>query len=54
MISDADFHYSIDEVPMGRVATPEEVADVALFLVSDLSRYVTGQCIGVNGGMFMP
>jgi len=53
MISDADFHYSIDEVPMGRVATPEEVADVALFLVSDLSRYVTGQCIGVNGGMFM-
>jgi 3-oxoacyl-[acyl-carrier protein] reductase len=33
---------------MGR---PEEVADVASFLASDLARYVTGQVIGVDGGV---
>ena len=38
-------------IGMGRVGTPEEVADVALFLASDLSRYVTGQVIGVDGGL---
>ena len=48
-----DFHYSVDEVPMKRVGQPGEVADVALFLASDLSSYVTGQCINVNGGMYM-
>ena len=53
MTQDPDFHYSVDEVPMGRVARPEEIADVALLLSSDLSGYVTGQCISVNGGMYM-
>jgi len=38
-------------IGMGRIGTPEDVADVALFLSSDLSRYVTGQVIGVDGGM---
>jgi 3-oxoacyl-[acyl-carrier protein] reductase len=38
-------------VRMGRVGRPEEVADVALFLASNLSTYVTGQTIGVDGGM---
>lgn len=38
-------------IGLGRAGTPEEVADVALFLASDLSRYVTGQIIGVDGGM---
>lgn len=53
MTRDPEFHYSVSEVPMNRVAKPEDVADVALFLASDLSRYVTGQCINVNGGMYM-
>ncbi len=47
------FSCSADEVPLGYIASPEEVSDVVLFLASDLSRYVTGQCISVNGGMFM-
>lgn len=41
----------IAAIGMGRAGTPEDVADVALFLASDLSRYVTGQVIGVDGGM---
>ena len=53
MTRDPGFHYSLSEIPMGRVARPKEIADVALFLASDLSRYITGQCINVNGGMYM-
>src|SRR5262249_53299344 len=38
-------------VPLARAGTSDEVADVALFLASDLSRYVTGQNLVVDGGM---
>jgi len=38
--------------PFGHVCTPEEVADVVTFLVSDAARYVTNQRIGVDGGLF--
>jgi 3-oxoacyl-[acyl-carrier protein] reductase len=41
----------IQSIRMGRIGTPEDVAGVAVFLGSDLSRYVTGQVIGVDGGM---
>jgi 3-oxoacyl-[acyl-carrier protein] reductase len=41
----------LKSIAMGRIGTPEDIADVVLFLVSDLSRYVTGQVIGVDGGM---
>jgi NAD(P)-dependent dehydrogenase (short-subunit alcohol dehydrogenase family) len=40
--------------PLGRAGTSEEVADVALFLACDLSRYMTGQNIVVDGGMGLP
>lgn len=40
-----------DVVPMKRFASPEEVANAALFLASDLSSYITGQTIIVDGGM---
>jgi 3-oxoacyl-[acyl-carrier protein] reductase len=38
-------------IGLRRIGTPEDVADVVVFLASDLSRYVTGQVIGVDGGM---
>lgn len=41
----------LDSIAMGRVGLPSEIADTALYLASDLSRYVTGQIIGVDGGM---
>lgn len=44
---------SIAEIGFGRLGTPEEVANVALMLASDDCSYVTGQIIGVNGGLFI-
>ena len=40
-------------IPLGRMGEPKEIADVAVFLASDASRYVTGQVIGVDGGLLM-
>ena len=37
-------------VPVGRYAQPEDIADVAVFLLSDDARYVTGQTLPVEGG----
>jgi meso-butanediol dehydrogenase / (S,S)-butanediol dehydrogenase / diacetyl reductase len=39
------------ETPVGRVGEPEDIADVVIFLCSDLSRFVTGQNIVVDGGL---
>jgi NAD(P)-dependent dehydrogenase (short-subunit alcohol dehydrogenase family) len=40
-------------IPMGRVGQPDEVADVALFLASEESRYITGHCMVVDGGQMI-
>ncbi|MBM45065.1 MAG: hypothetical protein CL458_02305 [Acidimicrobiaceae bacterium] len=37
-------------VPLGAMATPDEIADVAVFLSSEASRHITGQTLQVNGG----
>jgi NAD(P)-dependent dehydrogenase (short-subunit alcohol dehydrogenase family) len=37
--------------PMGRIGEPEDIADVVVFLCSDLARFITGQNIVVDGGM---
>jgi len=39
-----------DDIPMKRLATPEEISNCILFLVSDLNRYLTGQNIIIDGG----
>ncbi len=39
-----------ETVPLGRVGDPEDIADVAVFLLSDKARYLTGQIIPVDGG----
>ncbi len=41
------------QIPLGRIGTPEEVAKVMCFLVSDAASYLTGETIEINGGMFM-
>jgi NAD(P)-dependent dehydrogenase (short-subunit alcohol dehydrogenase family) len=40
-----------ERISLGHIAQPEEIADVALFLVSDEARYITGQELLVDGGM---
>jgi 3-oxoacyl-[acyl-carrier protein] reductase len=42
-----------NQIPMGRLGEPEEVAKVTLFLASDLASYVTGQAIHITGGLGM-
>ena len=41
------------EIPLGRIAQPEEIAKVAVFLASAESGWVTGELIHVNGGFYM-
>lgn len=40
-----------EKIPLKRAGKPEDIANAALFLGSDLSTYITGQVIGVDGGM---
>jgi len=46
----ATFQRAIDRHPLGRLCTPEDVADVVAFLCSDAARFITGQTINVSGG----
>ena len=41
----------LDKIPLGRIGTPEEIANMALVLASDVASYVTGTSIFVDGGM---
>jgi len=48
----AAFHQALERAtPLRRVGTPEDIADVAVFLASPWARFVTGQVIGVDGGL---
>jgi len=40
-------------VPLNELGKPEDIAATTLFLLSPLSKYITGQVIGVNGGLHM-
>jgi 3-oxoacyl-[acyl-carrier protein] reductase len=50
-LSDQAKEAMLAQVPMGRPGKPEEVAKVVLFLASDLSSYLTGRVIQIDGGM---
>jgi meso-butanediol dehydrogenase / (S,S)-butanediol dehydrogenase / diacetyl reductase len=43
----------VAQTPLGRLETPEDVADVVVFLCSDSARFMTGQGINVTGGVYM-
>ena len=47
------FRKFVASIPLGRAGTAEEVADVIVFLASPAARYLTGETIEVNGGMWM-
>ncbi len=49
--SDEDIEALCEEIPLGRLGKPEEVAETVSFLASDRAAYITGQIIAVNGGM---
>jgi len=44
---------TISNIKLGRIGTPEDVARAVLFFASDLSSYITGQVLGVDGGMII-
>lgn len=50
-IDEASKQALCDETPLGRMGTPEEVAAAVVFLASDAAGFITGQVIGVDGGL---
>ncbi len=48
-----ELHARGTQLPLGRIGQPEDIADAVMFLLSDASRYMTGQSIAVNGGAIM-
>ena len=52
-LCEADKNALCEEIPLMRFGTPEEIAKAALFLSSSSADYITGQVLGVNGGMYI-
>jgi 3-oxoacyl-[acyl-carrier protein] reductase len=50
---EALYDRTLGSIPFGRMGTPEEIAEVALFLASSNARWVTGQVIAVDGGQML-
>jgi 3-oxoacyl-[acyl-carrier protein] reductase len=50
-VAPAGLHAAVEAVPLGRVGTPEDIADFILLLASDGARFMTGQMLSVDGGM---
>jgi 3-oxoacyl-[acyl-carrier protein] reductase len=53
VLSDKVRESLLQQVPMGKIGKPEDVAEAVYWLSSDAASYITGQTIHVNGGMFM-
>jgi NAD(P)-dependent dehydrogenase (short-subunit alcohol dehydrogenase family) len=43
----------VDQVPLGRMAAPEEVSPAVVFLASEHARYITGATLNISGGWLM-
>ena len=56
-LSDAEYSdkktQRINDIPLGRMGEPDDIADAVLFLLGPSSRWITGQTLHVNGGEFM-
>ena len=52
-VGDKDRAAMLEQIPMGRLGSSEDVAGAVLFLASEHANYITGQVIHVNGGMYM-
>jgi 3-oxoacyl-[acyl-carrier protein] reductase len=56
-LSDAEYSdkktQRINDIPLGRMGEPDDIADAVLFLVGPGSRWITGQTLHINGGEFM-
>lgn len=52
-MSEESIKKSIDAIGLKRLGKPEEVASVILFLASGLASYITGEVVGIDGGLFM-
>ena len=52
-VFEKSFKNRLSDIGMGRLSKPEEIANVCVFLGSDLSEYVTGQILGVDGGTIL-
>jgi 3-oxoacyl-[acyl-carrier protein] reductase len=44
----------LTRIPLGRLGTPDDVAEAVAFLAGPRAAYITGTTLHVNGGMFMP
>ena len=52
-VGEAGLNAFVPNIPLGRIGTPADIADVAVFLASDKARYLTGQILTVDGGLMV-
>jgi 3-oxoacyl-[acyl-carrier protein] reductase len=52
-LSDEELHLMYDSIPMGRLGSPDDVANGVSFLLSEGSSYITGQTLAINGGWYV-
>lgn len=52
-LSEPELQAFVDQIPVGRLAEPAEIADVVVFLASDQARYITGATLNATGGQIM-
>ena len=52
-LNDMQKNNIMEKIPMKKFGHPDDIANLAVFLASDTSSYITGQTFHVNGGMLM-